>query len=83
MARVSVEDPLKPTDGLSGIQFARCYSERSASTGFTLAARAAGTADAVTAAARITKAETTKRSMSGQLHFADVFAEDAGEDEAD
>src|SRR5271170_5417516 len=33
------------------------YSERSASTAFTLAARAAGTADAITAAARITRAE--------------------------
>ena len=41
------------------------YSERRASTGLTLAARAAGTADAITAAARMTNAEIIKRSTPG------------------
>ena len=42
------------------------YSDRSASTAFTRAARAAGTADAMTAAARITNADTTKGSIPGR-----------------
>ena len=41
----------------------RNYSERSASTAFTRAARAAGTAEAITAAARMTKAD------AGVLHY--------------
>jgi hypothetical protein len=45
---------------LEGHESAFGHSERSASTAFTLAARAAGRADAITAAARITKADATK-----------------------
>jgi hypothetical protein len=41
------------------------YSERSASTAFTLAARAAGTADAITAASKITMAEARTESAPG------------------
>ena len=41
------------------------YSDRSASTALTLAARAAGTAAAITAAANIVKAEATKASAPG------------------
>ena len=41
------------------------YSERRASTTFTLAARAAGAAEAMTAAARMTMAEATMESAPG------------------
>ena len=41
------------------------YSERSASTAFTLAARAAGTAEAITAAPKMTIAEVTNASAPG------------------
>jgi hypothetical protein len=41
------------------------YSERSASTAFTRAARAAGTAEAITAAPRMTTADATNAALPG------------------
>jgi len=52
-------------DRLSTTSDQASYSERSASTAFTLAARAAGTAAAITAAARITAADATNASAPG------------------
>jgi hypothetical protein len=62
--------PVTPGSGFGGkpVEFAaegRAHSDRSASTALTLAARAAGTAEASTAAIRITVADRAKASMLG------------------
>ena len=57
------------------------YSERSVSTAFTLAARAAGTADAITAAASSTTADAMKASAPGSCTPGNVFADGACERE--
>ena len=59
------------------------YSERSTSTGLTVAARAAGTAEAMTAAARMTAAEAIKEISAWQLRIRDVPGDHAREDKTD